>query len=407
MAIETKIINTVEGFLSLEKDWNELSAQSDHDGFYFSYHWFYINLTLWEDPQMKIHMICVFNDHKLIAIIPTCMKEKRLKIISLRSIKFIGNDYTPLRGAIVRRGEEHTAAKALFHLLKNSVAWDKIRFDDMPENDPFLHALVDLFQQDGVRCYLTHQYDNMVIDLSTIGQSDAYWNQLTASLRRNIKTRINKLNRDGSFEILLTSKPGPELDASILHYFNIYNKSWKIQETDQKFHVGLFKYLSEKGFLRLFTMYHYSNSGSSQEEPKPFANYQRSIEEGIPIPNNAIPIATFFFLVYGKTAYFLKTAYREDYAPYSPGSVTMWFLIKWFIDVEKISTIDFQKGNDTYKYMWASFKENHVLCKIANPRRFKPTLVLWFQYNVLSFAQVLNRKIRTVLKDRLVRKTQP
>jgi hypothetical protein len=269
-----------------------------------------------------------------------------------------------------------------------------IRLDDMSENDLFLKALVDTFRNEGVRCYLTKQYDNMVIDLTSIGDSNTYWDRLGERVRRNIKTRINKLNKDGSFEITLSTKPGQDLDNSIRHYFNIYAKSWKIQEADQAFHTSLFTYSAEKGFLRLFTMYHCGKAGDSTEEAKSFSSYRSSIAEGGPVLKNSIPIATYFYLVYQKTAYFLKTAYREDYSRYSPGNITMWFLIKWFIDREKVSTIDFQKGDDAYKYMWASFKENHLLCKAGNPKSLKANLMLWLQYHVMPLFKSVNKKPR-------------
>jgi hypothetical protein len=394
MAIKIKTINSVDDFLSLEDDWHELSADGCNDSFYLSYNWFYIILKLWDDPQKDIRIICIYDDNQLIAIIPTCIKKTLRRFFSFRILEIIGNIYTPLRGCVVRKNKEQLAAEALVSLLTSSSEWDMIRFDDMSENDLFLNALVGKFRNEGIRCYLTNQYDNMVIDLSSIGDSSTYWNGLGASVRRNIKTRINKLNRDGSFDIILTTKLGQDLDNSILNYFKIYEKSWKIQETDQKFHLSLFRYLAEKGLLRLFTMYHCNKAESSTEVSMMFSSYQSSIQDCCPVPKDSIPIATFFYLVYEKTAYFLKTAYREDYSQYSPGSVTMWFLIKWFIDVEKISTIDFQKGNDTYKYMWAIVKEKRVLCKIANPRSFKASLALWAQYKVIPYVFLIKKKFR-------------
>ncbi|TRZ53352.1 GNAT family N-acetyltransferase [bacterium] len=394
VATQIKIINTVDGFLSLEKDWHELFAHSGNDSFYLSYHWFYINLILWDDPQRGIHIICIYDDNQLIAIIPTCIKERRLRFSSFRTTEIIGNIYTPLRGFIVRKGKELVAAEALASSLKSSSEWDMIRFDDMSENDLFLNLLVDTFRNEGIRSYMTHQYDNMVIDLSSIGDSNAYWNGLSASVRRNIKTRINKLNRDGSFDIILTKKPGQDLDNSIRNYFNIYEKSWKIQEADQEFHIRLFRYLAERGLLRLFTLYHCNKASSSTETSKSFSSYQSAIEDGCPNPKDSTPVATFFYLVYGKTAYFLKTAYREDYSQYSPGTILKWFLIKWFIDEDGISIIDFQKGNDDYKSMWAHFKEQRVLCKIANPRSLKAMLALWVQYEVIPFVLLRRTNLR-------------
>jgi len=401
VATQVKVINSLDGFLSLEKDWYELLAHSGNDSFYLSYHWFYINLVLYSDPHQAIHIICIYDDGQPIAIIPTCINKKHLHFCSFRTLEIIGNIYTSLRGCIVRKNKEQLAAATLARMLKNSSDWDMIRFDDMSENDSFLSILVDTFRNMGIRSYVTPQYDNMGIELSPIGDSNTYWNGLNVSVRRNIKTRINKLNRDGCVEIILTKKPGLDLDNSIRDYFNIYEKSWKIQEADQEFHARLFRYLAEKGLLRLFILYHCKKAGSSTESSKSFSSYRCAIEDGCPIPKNATAVATCFFLVYGKTAYFLKTAYREDYSPYSPGSVTMWFLIKWFIDMEKISTIDFQKGNDTYKHMWARLKEKHVLCKISNPRSFKAMLALWVQYEVIPFFCLRRTKLDSTYKYHL------
>jgi hypothetical protein len=362
-----------------------------------SYHWFYIILKLWDDPQRGIYIICIYDDNQPIAIIPTCIKVRRLHFFSFRTIEVIGNIYTPLRGFIVRKSKEQLAAETLVGLLKNSSEWDMIRFDDLSENDSFFNVIVDTFRNMGIRSYLTHQYDNMVIDLSSIVDSSEYWSGLSENLRQSIRRCINKLNRVGRLNIVLTRKPEQDLDTAMQHYFNIYENSWKIKESDQDFNIKLFRYLAQKGFLRLFTMYHYCDIGSSAAISKPFLTYESFIKDcrtANPVPTDAIPIATFLYLVYGKTAYFLKTAYREDYSKCSPGSVLKWFLIKWFIDEERISIIDFQKGDDAYKFKWAQFKEKRVLCKIANPRSFKAVLMLWAQYKVLPFFALIKNKFR-------------
>lgn len=392
MAFQTKMISTVEGFLALEKSWHELFTHSGKTSFYLSYHWFYIILKLWDDPKQVIHMIYIFAENQPIAIIPTCIRERHEHFFSVRTLEVIGNIYTPLRGFIVRKGNEQPAAEALADLLTNSAEWDMIRFDDMPESDSFLNILADRLRTRGMPAYVTHQYDNMVIDLSSMGDSGKYWRTLSQNLRQGIRRCIHKLNKAGRLDIVLTMRSGQDLDRAIRDDFAVYEKSWKIKESDQEWHVRLFEYLAQNGFLRLVIMYHSPDLDGSAETPKPFPGHESSIKDGNPVPTGAVPIATFFYLVYGNTAYFLKTAYREDYAQYSPGSVLKWFLIKWLIDEDRIAVIDFQKGDDAYKFKWAHFHERRVLCKIANRRSLKARLLIWAQYEVSPFVLLMKNK---------------
>jgi hypothetical protein len=63
----------------------------------------------------------------------------------------------------------------------------------------------------------------------------------------------------------------------------------------------------------------------------------------------------------------LKTAYRQEYARYSPGTLLNWHVMQWLLDQDKAKIIDFQRDGDAYKYDWGRFRDMHMLLKAASP----------------------------------------
>jgi CelD/BcsL family acetyltransferase involved in cellulose biosynthesis len=65
-----------------------------------------------------------------------------------------------------------------------------------------------------------------------------------------------------------------------------------------------------------------------------------------------VPISAQFWLTCNSCAYILKTVYDQAYKKYSPGKVLTAELARYVIDVDNVSVIDYQHGDEAYKQDW-------------------------------------------------------
>jgi CelD/BcsL family acetyltransferase involved in cellulose biosynthesis len=87
----------------------------------------------------------------------------------------------------------------------------------------------------------------------------------------------------------------------------------------------------------------------------------------------------------------LKSAYLKTYTKFSPGTVLLWFSLKYIIDNDRILSVDFQRGNERYKYFWGNEKETKVLIQIANPRNVKANIGFMIDKIRSKFRSAINQ----------------
>jgi len=359
------MITSMEDFLSLRQDWERIRSVNGEDNFYYSFDWYEAVCRFGAAPYCSLFILCIRDECGIVAILPCWIIKKKPRFIIHNSLEFIGNIYSAYRGGMVLKGEETEAADAAVDfLLSERKRWDIAYLEFMPSRDPLLSALWQSFKKKSVITRKVEQYANVIVDIDLGQCSEDYWNSRKKSFRQHIRRYIKRLKRDGSAVILLTSHPDQPLDFAMDHYEDIYRCSWKEAECDPLFHRNLASYLLPKGKLRLFTLYF-----------KPGAP-ERSDDEFLPVckgdatqyaSEGYIPIATAYCVVHGAYAGILKTAYSQDYAGYSPGTLLSWHVIQWLLDRDKTFVIDFQRDGDAYKYKWGRFRDMHLLLKVASP----------------------------------------
>lgn len=155
---------------------------------------------------------------------------------------------------------------------------------------------------------------------------------------------VNHILRIGgrSWDEYLASRPGPlrttlkrksgKVQVQVLTRFDaatwadyeaIYAESWKPSEGSPAFLRDFAKREGSQGRLRL----------------------------GIAHANGQA-VAAQLWTVEGDTAFIHKLAHREEAKPLSPGSVLSAALFRHVIETDRVHTVDFGTGNDTYKRDW-------------------------------------------------------
>ena len=383
--IDIQVIHTRADLAALADDWDQLAADCGEREFYLSFDWFHAVLHLAQDSPEYLYVITVRSDGELIGLLPGCITARKLRLFTHRSLELIGNIYSPVRGCLVAPGHEHDVAEALvrFLLRDRPGKWAVLNFEGLSENDPFM-AKVDLrLREAGVRTRSVPQFKNVVTDLSGFDDSTTYFKSLSKSLRQTVRTGINRMNCEGDAEITLILNKNQDIDRAMQGYYAIYRESWKKQEGDPEFHRRLACYLATKGRLRLFILYFKPGAQADPEREHRVASYESPVQPDRAVPADYLPVASCYFITYGKTAYFLKTAYRDEFKKYSTGNVLFWFAVKYLLDVDGVTMIDHQKGDEPYKLRWGEIRENRVQYQAANPRAAKARLELWAERQVV------------------------
>ena len=218
-----------------------------------------------------------------------------------------------------------------------------------------------------------------------------YWQRLGKNLKQQIRRSINKMNREGRFTIVLISKAGQDVQSAMDHYYDIFKHSWRKEpEISPLFHRELAEYLLLKGKLRLFVLY-FKKGETPVSADIPISSHESVIGSEQSLPNGYVPVATSFYAISGTYACMLKTAYREDHGSYSAGTVLSWFAIKWLLDMDRATIIDFQKEDDAYKFKWGRLNERHVLFQVGNSRSLLAVLEIWGEKKLMPLLRKINK----------------
>jgi len=378
--VNVSVITTTEDFLGLRQDWERIQSENMDDNFYYSFDWYYALINFCKLPDCSLFIMYVSDQQKLIAILPCYIIKKRPRLFRFECIEFIGNIYSAYRGGIVLKGREDNVSSAVIdYLLSHQALWDVLYFDDISESDPFLSSLIHAMQKKAMVVRYIEHYANLVVDARS-GQTAAdYWKSRKKNLRQHIRRYINRMMREGKYKVVLTSRPGQDVQSAMKHYCEIYECSWKEPEFEPLFHGRLAEYLLNRNKLRLFTLY-FKKCESTQAgnvASIPLLPCECDDTPSQCVSEGYLPIASAYCAINGSYACILKTAYHPDYAAYSAGTVLIWFVIQWLLDVDRAAVIDFQKDGDAYKYKWGKLKEMHMTMKAANPKKPVAVFETW------------------------------
>jgi len=398
-APDIQIVRSRQEFGALEDDWSRLAEAAGAD-VYLSFDWFYAVLRLAQDAPEHLYIITVRSDGELVGVLPGAIVERKLRVFTHRSLELIGNIYSPLRGCLVKPEHKNNVAGALVDFLLHARPndWAILNFEGLSEGDPSMAEIARLLREAGIGARSIPQFRNVVTDLSGFADSAAYFKSLSKNLRQTIRTGINRMNHEGDLDAALILNKDQDIDGSMDDYYAIYSESWKRKERDPEFHHRLAGYLATKDRLRLFLLYfkktEEGETGAERQHRVP--SYDFLVQPGRGAPADYRPVAACYFIVHGKTAYYLKTAFREEHRKHSVGNVLFWFATKYLLDVDGVTLIDHQKGDEPYKLRWGEVRETRVQYLAANPRSAKARLELWAEHQVVPKL----RRVRNWLRRR-------
>jgi hypothetical protein len=144
-----------------------------------------------------------------------------------------------------------------------------------------------------------------------------------------------------------------------IHVFkSVYAKSWKREEPFLDIHEALIRALASQNLLRLGLLF----SGNE-------------------------PIAAQFWAVSGGVAMLHKLAHDKSAVALSPGTVLTALMIRSLMEEDMLLELDFGRGDDPYKRLWASQRRQRIGIMFANSRRLRG----WIQIGVTELGRQRRR----------------
>jgi CelD/BcsL family acetyltransferase involved in cellulose biosynthesis len=218
------------------------------------------------------------------------------------------------------------------------------RIDSLPAEWPALDAFVAGLAAAGLAVRRFDHFGNWCEPVGGRSWPD-YLASRPGRLRELLRRRGRRLQEDGSLRFEVVATP-PEVARGIAAYEAVYQRSWKEPEPFPLFTAGLMRTAAREGALRLGICW-----------------------------RDAVPIAAQLWTLAHGRATVMKLAHDEAEKALSPGTLLTAEMIERLLR-EGAQEIDFGRGDDPYKRLWAGTRRQRIGLMIANPRRPSGLLAL-------------------------------
>lgn len=158
------------------------------------------------------------------------------------------------------------------------------------------------------------------------------WPAYLADRPGRLRELLRRRQRDAGdrlrYEIL--TAPG-DVERGLAAYERVYADSWKVPEPFPAFGAALLHAAAAEGALRLALLW--------REET---------------------PVAAQYWVLRGGTATVLKLAHAEAAKDLSPGTLLTAWAIRQLLETDGVSRLDFGRGDDGYKQLWATERRQRI-----------------------------------------------
>ena len=298
----------------------------------------------------EIRWLILQNERSTLLLLP--MLECRAR--GIRILKSLSNYYTPYFNCISAGQDEQQLLAILFEQASDFLKpYDKI------EICPLTPAVRDTFkmalQNSGffTRSYI-YSYNWRYQKITTFSE---YWSTINSRLKHTVKRKGKKIAVEGDIEYRIVRDEN--VTDALADYHALYSKSWKDAESHPQFIDGLVRNCSKNGTLRLGFIH---KKGSA--------------------------IATQIWLVANGNAYIYKLAYDPAYSKYSVGTLLSRHLFEAIITDDKVHTIDYLTGDDSYKADWMNSRRELYRLECYNLKTIRGLLCA-----ARSFAGALYKRL--------------
>ncbi|MBS7812023.1 GNAT family N-acetyltransferase [Roseococcus pinisoli] len=211
-----------------------------------------------------------------------------------------------------------------------------LRLEAMDPAAPGLEAFLEGVAEAGISVLAYRHFGNWHEPLAADTGWASYLADRPSELRNTIQRKLRRAARDFRFELL--DAPGTALGTGIAAYEEVRAASWKPPEPSPGFDAVLMRAAAGQGVLRLGLL----------REPDGRA------------------VAAQYWLVSGGRAWVLKLCHVEAARGASPGTALTALMIRSLIERDGVRELDFGRGDDAYKRLWASRRRQRMGAVLAH-----------------------------------------
>jgi hypothetical protein len=221
--------------------------------------------------------------------------------------------------------------------------------------DPECHGLADLLTGFRAGRVFASRFASAGNWYETLGEGASWASYLAARpphLRTTVTRKLARARRDCRFD--LVSAPGEALEAAIAAYEEVRSRSWKPFEPFPDFDAALLRATAAAGLLRLGVL---RQKGGGREDGRAIAAQYWVLDRvSGPAGQETASRATV-----------LKLAHDEALRAASPGTVLTAMMIGRLIEEDAVRVLDFGRGDDAYKQLWAGTRRQRAGFVLADP----------------------------------------
>jgi len=257
VSIKIEIIDSLDGFYSLEKDWNNLYVLDSNAPIFLSWDWM---ITWWETYQKSIKselfILCAYEKDQLIGVAPFHLLSTFPKsLIQGRTISFIGSGehsrdkiVSQYSDIIVKPKFQSDVVKSIAtFLLDNKQKWDFADFEFLLENS----LVSKCFEEDGMSGVQMNigQYGNRFY-ISQINDFEDFLNKMGNRWSKMYNKKSRKLDNQGKVEII-ESNDIDSTQAAFQQLSKMHEARWEGRTEVNIFKSPLFNEFHQKIIERL------------------------------------------------------------------------------------------------------------------------------------------------------------
>jgi CelD/BcsL family acetyltransferase involved in cellulose biosynthesis len=335
MTCVIKELSDIEEFLALEREWNELLAESHCDIPFLRHEW----LKIWWrhfGPPNRLAVMVGREQERLVFALPLMEVREAYAGIPVTVLQSLTNDHSFRFNFIVRQGAESSIEDFFRYLHQRSRRWHVLALKEIPTDGPIPTLAVDVAKRLGYSVGIWQASE--VPRLATNGQWDAYLEARSRHFVKKLDRNARRLSKaQGGFSLELNSEDGWD-PAAFAEALEMESRGWK--------GAGGTAIASNPVLTSFYTMW----AQTAAELGWARLAFLRTA---------GARVAFEYDLQYAARWYSMKASYHPGFRQYSPGQLLTREVLKHCFE-NGAHEYDFLGPAEEYKARWTTQTRKHV-----------------------------------------------
>ena len=323
-----RLIESMEEWGRMSEDWNELLRESKSNTIFLTFEWLHTWAECFLAPDRKLLVLAVYEKDNLVGLAPWCVRSLRSFGLKVKQIEFLGtpemgSDYMNL---IIKSGKEKEVTDHIYSFLfnENPRLWDSMALDDIPCDSLFLLHLIEKVRSYGKHIVIQ---EGSFCPIAVLPDSwEDYFRKVSANRREQFSRHYRLLQQQGkvNYETIVQ---GVDKGFNLDRFTSLYRVWWGKKQGEQ-FYIHLKKF-SERCTSQSWIQMDFLSVDGRDVAAMLHCRYDKAL------------------LMYLMA---VDKAFNEKI---SIGNILVGLCLEKAIS-NGISTYDFLKGNEAYKFHWAN-----------------------------------------------------